>query len=261
VDLARQKLGSLENRSVLILGAGETSELAAKHLVSNGISTVIVANRTFDRAVKLAQEFDGKAIKLDEFYHYLENADIVISCTASRRYIVEKEAITPYVQNRTKPLLFIDIAVPRDIDPAVIELSQVYLYDIDDIEHEVTQNLEARGKEAQRAKKIITEELDDFFFWLDTLKAVPTIIKLREKTEEIKNREVEKAIRRIDNITPREQYIIEKLAHNMVSRWLHAPMSNLKRLAGERSDEIECYLNAMDELFDLSSEVSSNEEN
>ena len=122
VELAKQELGTLDGKTVLIIGAGDTSELAARHLVSNGISGVIVANRTFDRAQRLADEFGGTAIRLDDFGDYLENADIVISCTASPKYIIEKDDIAPLVQKRTKPLFFMDIAVPRDIDPAVAEL-------------------------------------------------------------------------------------------------------------------------------------------
>lgn len=252
VELARQELGTLENKTVLILGAGDTSELAARHLVSNGISGVIVANRTFDRAQRLADEFGGKAIRLDHFGAYLDSADIIISCTASPKYIIEKKDIAPLVAQRTKPLLFIDIAVPRDIDPAVAELDNVFLHDIDDMQNVVAQNLEGRQKEAVKARKIVEEELENFFFWLDSLLVVPTIVKLREQAETIKKKEVEKALRRIDNVTPREKKIIEQLAHSIVSQWLHKPMYNLRYLAGTHEDRIDCYMRAIDDLFGLS---------
>lgn len=260
VELAKQELGTLTDKTVLILGAGETSELAARHLVSNGISSVIVANRTFDRAQRLADEFGGKAIKLDVFSSYLDQADIIISCTASPRYIVEKKHIADIVANRTRPLFFIDIAVPRDIEPTVAELPQVYLCDIDDLQEVIAQNLEGRKKEAVKARSIIDEELENFFFWLDTLLVVPTIVKLREQAESIKQHEVEKAIRRIENITPRERWIIEQLAHSIVSQWLHKPICNLKTMAGKKADRIECYINAMDDLFELSSQEESSEQ-
>lgn len=260
VELAKQELGVLNDKTVLILGAGETSELAARHLVSNGIASVIVANRTFDKAQRLAEEFGGKAIKLDVFSAYLDQADIIISCTASPRYVVEKKHIAKLVQGRTRPLFFIDIAVPRDIEPAVAELPQVFLCDIDDLQEVVAQNLEGRKKEAEKARSIIDEELDNFFFWLDTLLVVPTIVKMREQAEDIKQHEVEKAIRRIDNITPREQKIIEQLAHSIVSQWLHRPISNLKTMAGKRAERIECYINAMDDLFELSGQEEHSDE-
>ncbi len=252
VELAKQELGTLENKTVLIVGAGDTSELAARHLVSNGISGVIVANRTFDRAQRLADEFGGKAIRLDHFGAYLDSADIVISCTASPKYIIEKKDIERLVRERNKPLLFIDIAVPRDIDPAVAELDNVFLHDIDDMQNVVAQNLEGRQKEAVKARRIVDEELENFFFWLDSLLVVPTIVKLRAQAENIKKKEVEKALRRIDNVTPREKKIIEQLAHSIVSQWLHKPMYNLRYLAGTHEDRIDCYMRAIDDLFGLS---------
>ena len=254
VELAKQELGTLDDKTVLIIGAGDTSELAARHLVSNGISGVIVANRTFDRAQRLADEFGGKAIRLDHFGAYLDSADIIISCTASPKYIIEKKDIERLVAQRTRPLLFMDIAVPRDIDPAVAELDNVFLHDIDDMQNVVAQNLEGRQKEAVKARLIVEEELENFFFWLDSLLVVPTIVKLREQAEEIKKREVEKALRRIDNVTPREKKIVEQLAHSIVSQWLHKPMYNLRYLAGSHADRIECYMRAVSDLFDLASE-------
>lgn len=262
VELAKQELGTLDGKTVLIIGAGDTSELAARHLVSNGITGVIVANRTFDRAKRLASEFGGKAVRLDDFGAYLESADIVISCTASPKYIIEKADIAPLVAKRTKPLFFMDIAVPRDIDPAVAELENVFLHDIDDMQNVVAQNLEGRKQEAVKAREIVEEEVDNFFFWLDSLLVVPTIIKLREQAEEIKKREVEKALRRIEDVTPREQKIIEQLAHSIVSQWLHKPMYNLRYLAGSHADRIDCYMHAIDDLFGLNAqkeEVKSDE--
>lgn len=260
VELAKQELGTLANKTVLILGAGDTSELAARHLVSNGISGVIVANRTFDKAQRLADEFGGKAVRLDHFGAYLDSADIIISCTASPKYIIEKKDIERLVAQRTKPLLFMDIAVPRDIDPAVAELEHVFLYDIDDMQNVVAQNLEGRQKEAVKARRIVEEEVENFFFWLDSLLVVPTIVKLREQAEQIKKKEVEKALRRIDHVTPREKKIVEQLAHSIVSQWLHKPMYNLRYLAGSHADRIDCYMQAIDDLFGLSEEAEQENE-
>ena len=254
VELAKQELGTLQNKTVLILGAGETSELAARHLVSNGITGVIVANRTFERAQRLADEFGGKAVKLDHFGLHLADADIVISCTASPKYVIERKDVEPLLAGRQKLLLFIDIAVPRDIEPAVAEIPHVYLHDIDDLQNVVAQNLEGRQREAVKARAIVEEELDNFFFWLDSRLVVPTIVKMREQAEMIKAKEVEKALRRIDNVTPREQKIIEQLAHSIVNQWLHKPIANLKYLAGTNEDRVECYIRAMHDLFSLADE-------
>lgn len=260
VELAKQELGTLENKTVLIVGAGDTSELAARHLVSNGISSVIVANRTFDRAKRLADEFGGKAIRLDHFGLYLESADIVISCTASPHYIMGKKDVEPIIAHRSKPLLFMDIAVPRDIDPAVAELDNVFLYDIDDMQNVVAQNLEGRQREAVKARVIVEEEVENFFFWMDSLLVVPTIVRLRAQAEEIKKREVEKALRRIDHVTPREKKIVEQLAHAIVSQWLHKPMYNLRYLAGSHADRIDCYMRAIHDLFGLDELPQQSEE-
>ena len=222
--------------------------------MSNGISGVIVANRTYAKAQKLANEFGGSAAKLSEFLDYLPDADIVISCTSSPRYVVEKEILAPVVSARKQPLMLIDIAVPRDIDPAVAELDNVILYDIDDLQNQVEQNLESRRKEAVKAQAIIEQEVDNFFYWVDTLAVVPTIIRLRAQAERIKKEEVERAVHRIDDITPREQRIIEQLAHSIINRWLHKPIVNLKTLAGENEDRFDCYIRAFNDLLDLDEE-------
>lgn len=259
VELAKQELGTLEGKTVLIVGAGETSELAARHLVSNGISGVIVANRTFDRAQQLAEEFGGKAIRLDHFGAYLDSADIIISCTASPKYIIEKKDVERLLEHRKNPLLFIDIAVPRDIEPSVAEIPHVYLHDIDDLQNVVAQNLEGRQKEAIKARAIVEEELNNFFFWLDSRLVVPTITKMLAQADLIKQKEVEKALRRIDHVTPRERKIIEQLAHSIMSQWLHKPITNMKYMAGTHEDRIECYIRAMHDLFHLEEEVESGE--
>ena len=260
VDLAKSELGTLEGKTVLILGAGETSELAARHLVSNGISSVIVANRTYERAKIMANEFGGSAAKLSEFFNYIKDADIIISCTSSPRYVVEKAEIAPYVAQKKSPLLFIDIAVPRDIEPAVAELDNVHLYDIDDLQNQVQQNLESRKNEAVKAQKIIEQEVSNFFYWLDTLAVVPTIIRLRSQAERIKKEEVERALNRIENVTEREKRIVEQLAHSIVSRLMHKPIVNLKTLAGENEDRFDCYIRAFNDLLALEEEDSAKNE-
>ena len=144
--------------------------------------------------------------------------------------------------------------MPRDIDPAVAELDNVILYAIDDLQNQVEQNLESRRKEAVKAQAIIEQEVDNFFYWVDSLAVVPTIIRLRAQAERIKKEEVERAVHRIDDITPREQRIIEQLAHSIINRWLHKPIVNLKTLAGENEDRFDCYIRAFNDLLDLDEE-------
>lgn len=251
VALARNFYGSLEGKEVLVLGAGETSELTSRHLVSNGIKNIIVANRTFQRAQRLANEISGSAVKFDELSDYIDNADIIISSTASPVYVLTKNKLKKYFENRSKRILLIDIAVPRDIDPALSDYSCVTVYDIDDLKNVITSNMERRKKEAITAQNIVDEELNNFLFWLESLTVVPTIVKMREQINKIKEEEIDKAKNRIENITARESQIIDKLANSIVNRWLHQPMINMKYLAGKQMNEVDCYIRAINELWGL----------
>lgn len=251
VELAKQKFADLSNKTVLVLGAGETSELTSRYLISNGLRSIMVANRTYERAEWLANEIGGQAVNFSDLDKYLVEADIVISSTASPVPIIDKDDLLKADISRQKPLLFIDIAVPRDIDPNVRELSYVQLYDIDDLEKIMSGNLQYRMKEAIAAQKIVDEELEDFYFWLDSLWVVPTIVKMREQIEYIRKDEISRAINRIDNPSNREKQIIEQLANSIVNRWLHKPIVNMKVLAGKRADRVECYINAVNDLWGL----------
>lgn len=251
VELATSFFGQLSGKTVLVLGAGETSELTSRHLVSNGISSIMVANRTLDRAQWLAAEIGGQAIALDDMTAYLDQADIIISSTASPVYVLRYADLKNQLAHREKPLLMIDIAVPRDIDPALNDLSAIRLFDIDDLQSLVTSNLAYREQEAVAARQIVEEELENFYFWLDSLWVIPTIVRMQDQVERIKAIEIKKAKNRIDNITPREEQIIEKLANGIVNRWLHKPMVNMKTLAGKRVDQIDCYIQAINDIWDL----------
>lgn len=254
VAMAQAFFGTLEGKTVLVLGAGETSELTSRHLVSNGISSIMVANRTYERAQWLAGEIGGEAIRVEQMADYMKEADIIISSTASPVYFLEKKDLAPHIPYREKPLLLIDIAVPRDIDPEVKELDYVTLYDIDDLQAAVTKNIAMREKEAISARAIVEEALDDFNFWLDALWVVPTIVQLQEQVQEIKEREIQRAKNRIEHITPREEQIIEQLANSIVNQWLHKPIVNMKALAGKRADRVDCYIQAINDLWGLNEE-------
>lgn len=251
VELAKDYFNGLEDKTVLVLGAGETSELTSRYLISNGTNSIMVANRTYERAEWLAREIGGEAVKFSELATYLPSADLIISSTASPVPILDKSDLENAQIDRVKPMLIIDIAVPRDIHPNVAELDYVKLYDIDDMERKTDENLAARQQETIKAKKIVKEELDDFYFWLDSLWVVPTIIKMRDQIERIKKSEIERALNRIDQPSDRERRIIEQLANSIVNRWLHKPIINMKSLAGQRADRIDCYINAINDLWGL----------
>lgn len=253
VEMAEHFFGSLEDKTVLVLGAGETSELTSRHLVAHGISSIMVANRTFERANWLAQEIGGTAICFDQLNDYFSKADIIISSTASPHYVLHYDDFQSILDKRDKPLLMIDIAVPRDIDPRFREDSHVRLFDLDDLQSQVALNKAYREKEAVLAREIVDEELENYKFWLDTLWVIPTIVQMQEQIEYIKTSEIQKAKNRLPNLTEREEQIIERLANGIVNRWMHQPMVNMKKLAGRRIDQIDCYIQAMHDILGLAS--------
>jgi len=249
VELARSFCGELRGRSVLVMGAGKMSQLAVSYLVANGVDTVFVTNRSYERAVALAEKLGGKAVKLEAMHSYLETADILISCTAAPGYVFYKEDLEEALAKRNKPLLFIDIAVPRDIHPDVGTLPNAKLYDIDDLRHVIDQNLEERKKAAAQAEVLIEKEIDAFFKWLGTLFVVPTIVALREKANAIKERELERAFRRLPKLSDRERKVICSLANSIVNQLIHYPIVNLKEYANTRQGHL--YTEVLQNLFDL----------
>ncbi|MGI9952945.1 glutamyl-tRNA reductase [Moorellaceae bacterium AZ2] len=251
VELARRVFGGdLTGRTVLVIGAGKMSTLAARYLRDNGVTTVLVSNRSYDRAAALAGTIGGRAVRLDDLEEILPQADIVISCTAASHYIIHTEQIARARKGREhNPLMLIDIAVPRDIDPSVGELPGVRLFDIDDLEQVITNNLEERKKAAQRAELIITEEVESFFQWLGSRFVVPTIIALKEKAEAIKEAELRRAFNRLGSPSPQEKKIIGSLANSIVNRLLHDVVINLKSAA--LSPQGHLYVEVLQNLFAL----------
>ncbi len=235
VELAKKVFDTLEGRTILILGAGKMSELTAKHLVGNGVRSVLVANRTFERAEELAARFCGSAIRYDELFEWIRDADIVISSTAATRYVVTKDKLARAMRGRKgSPLFMIDIAVPRDIDPDVNELDDVFLYDIDDLNGVVETNLEERMREARRAEEIIAEEIVAFERWLESMEVVPTVAAMRAKAEQIRSNELEKAIKRLGGLSEKELKTVDALTASIVNKMLHGPTARLKQTAGEK---------------------------
>lgn len=249
VELARSFYGELRGRSVLVMGAGKMSQLAVRYLVANGVDTVFVTNRSYHRAVALAEELGGKAVKLEALNDYLVTADILISCTAAPGYVFCKSDAEEPLAKRNSPLLFIDIAVPRDIDPEVGTLPNAKLYDIDDLNNVIDQNLAERKQAAQQAEILIEEEIDAFFKWLGTLFVVPTIVALREKAHSIKDRELERALRRLPKLSDKEKKVVTSLANSIVNQLIHNPIVNLKEYANTRQGHL--YTEILQNLFDL----------
>jgi glutamyl-tRNA reductase len=256
VDLALSVLGSLEERHVVILGAGETSELTARALADQGAGTIFVANRHADRALSLAQRFGGSVVGLDGLPDQLLHADIVLSSTSSPHPIVGREELELVMRERRDrnppargaALLLIDIAVPRDIDPACGELDGVSLYDIDDLQAVVARNLDTRASEVPRAMEIVEEEIQRFARWLGQLEVLPTVSALREHGNTLVEQVLAENAGRWESASPRDLIRIEAVARAVMSRLLHEPTIRLRSLSEARGHSS---LELVRELFGL----------
>lgn len=229
VQLAKKILGDLESKKVLLIGAGEMAELAAEHLVGQGISEVIVANRTYERALTLADRYKGRAVALEDMLPQLESVDILISSTGATDLILKKEDVKPIMRQRMhRPLFLIDIAVPRDLDPDINDLDNVYLYDIDDLMNVVESNKTERDKAAAAAEEIVREETAKFGVWLDGLTIAPTIEALKKKASILCKDELHKTLPRLQEMTEKEKKAVELLANSIANKMLHHPIMFLK---------------------------------
>ncbi len=250
VDLAHGALGDLRTRRVLVVGAGENGELTAQALSAAGVTTVFIANRRYDRAIGLAQRFHGSAVRFDDLPAELGVADIVVSCTASPHQILGRDELEVVAgQREGRPLLLIDIAVPRDIDPSVRELAGMTLYDMDDLQRQVARNLSGRESEATRARRIVEEEVERFERWLTGLDVVPTIAGLRERGEEIVQRVLAENDARWESLSDADRERLRAMARSIVGRLLHEPTLRLKSAADGEDSYV--YVQALRELFGL----------
>jgi glutamyl-tRNA reductase len=257
VSLAKQIFSDFDQHTALLIGAGETIELAARHLHENGIGRLIIANRTVERARQLASEFHAYAISLADIPAHLAEADMVISSTASSLPILGKGAVESAIKARKhRPILMVDIAVPRDIEPEVDELEDVYLYTVDDLKEIIQEGLRSRQEAAKQAEEIIDTQVSHFMGWLRSLNTVATIRAYRERAEQLRDAEVEKAIRQLaggdatgnakcnENI----EKLIRQLAHNLTNKLIHVPSVTIKQAGyDDRTDLVE----AACELFNL----------
>ena len=250
VELAKKIFGELSDKTVLLIGAGEMCELAAKHFINTGVRGVMVTNRTFERAEKLAQEFDARPIRFENLLDELPKADIILSSTGAPHFIIhEKEVAEVIRRRRMKPMFFIDIAVPRDIDPKVNDVENVYLYTVDDLNGVVATNLEQRKIEAAKAEAIVEQEIGQFFKWLSSLEVTPTIVALRTRFDEIRKAELAKTLAGWKNLPPDAEKKLEALTNAYMNKLLHQPTSVLKR--SEQGNRNDLYVDALRNLFDL----------
>jgi glutamyl-tRNA reductase len=232
VELAKKIFHELTGRKVLLIGAGEMAELAARHLLAHGVGGISVANRTFERAVQVAGDIYGKPVYFEEIGTELVEADIVIASTASTDYVIRHEQVKQTLRKRrNRPLFFIDIAVPRDVEPRVNDLGNVYVYDIDDLRGVVEINRAQRQEEAVQAERIVEEEVLRFEGWLKTLGVVPTIVRLKEKVEEIRRTEVQRSLHGLGELSKEQQRALEVLTRSIADKIVHDPILMLKRKA------------------------------
>ncbi len=235
VELAKKIFGDLKGKSALLVGAGEMAELAAQHLKTNGIDDLIVANRTLERAIELSKALGGKAVSLEELEDMLVDVDIVISSTGAPGLVIKKEQVKRIMRPRRHRLLFfIDIAVPRDIDPDINEIDNVYLFDIDELKEVVEENKAERKKEAIRAERIVEAEVIKFKSWMKSLDIIPIIKKLQEKAESVRQKELRKTLKNLKGLNDKEKKAIEKLSMSLVNKILHDPIIFIKKGSSEK---------------------------
>ena len=250
VELAQKIFNDVENHTVMLVGTGEMAELAAKHLISYGIKTVYVASRTYERAAKLARTLNGSALDFEAFKNELYRADIIITSTASPKFIIKKEMVERAIHERkNKPMFLIDIAVPRDIEPEVNDLENVYLYDIDDLQVVVEANMMEREKEATNAMTLIRQEVTKFNNWVGGLDAVPTIVELRNRVETVRKEELDKTLKKMSHLSNADRAALHQMTLSITKKILHKPTTKLKQKT--QSQEGHVYLKAIRHLFHL----------
>jgi len=254
VELAKKIFGSLEGKSVMLLGAGEMAELAARHLMNNKVEKIMVANRTFERAEELAREFKGDAIRFEHFPGTMVMADILICSTGAQKPVVTYDIVKQAARERRhRPLFLIDISMPPNIEAECDKVDGVYLYNIDALQGVVDTNVQGRQQEAERAEEIVHQEVETYLQWERSLDAVPTIVDLREKVEEIRKRELEKTLCQMNGVTEDQKRAVDALSSAIVNKIVHAPMVVLKQAAAH-ADETDV-ISIARKLFNLDKEL------
>ncbi len=238
VELARKIFGDLSGKTVMIIGASKMGELAAKHLRRNGVASVLVTNRTFEKAVEIAKIFEGAAIPFEHFSDHIDRADIVISSTGAPHFIITRQLAEQVIRNRrNNPVFFIDIAVPRDVDPSVNDIDNAFVYDIDDLQQVIDSNMKERMKEAGRAEEIVDREVQAFCTRMQSREVAPTIVLVRESVEKVRREEIERHRRLLRDMPADQQAAalgaIDQITQSLMNKILHHPISQMKEMAND----------------------------
>ena len=258
VELAKKIFSSLRDKRGMLVGAGEMGELAANYLVSSGIKEIVVSTRNYDRALTLAQTYKGRAVRFEYFLEEMSKSDVVICSTGAPDYVIRAEHMQDIIhKRRNSPIFLIDISVPRNVDPAINKIDNVFLYDIDDLQAVVEANRRTRKEEADKGEQIIVEEVETFTKWFKSLEVVPTIVALRDKVEDIRKRELERVTEKLRTLSPEEIAAVEGLTSTIVSKILHGPLVALKSESDSSNGLL--YAETIKKIFNL--EVRVGEEN
>jgi glutamyl-tRNA reductase len=257
VELAKKIFGDLKGKNVYLVGAGKMSELAARHLLANGAGSIFVANRTYDRALSLASKFNGRALRFEELYDTADQADIIITSTGAPVAIFRKEHGERFMaRRRNRPMFFIDIAVPRDVDAAMNDVDGVFVYDIDDLQQVVATHLSDRKKEAAKAENIVKVEVERFAQRLQTLDVVPTILSLQEYLEDIRQAEIDRYRSRLGQVSSEQEAAIDNMTRAMINKIMHTPIVALKTAA--KDPESTTVIDVIRKLFNLQEKAKGN---
>ncbi len=250
VELAKKIFGSLSQKSVLLIGAGEMAELAARHFVDNGVASIFIANRSYERALELAKVFNGVPVSFENVVFEMAESDIVLCSAGAPHYLIRPDMVAKTIAAReNRPIFLIDISVPRNIDPEINQLDNVFLYDIDDLKLSVEANIRSRDAEALKAENIVTEEVERFSRWLKSLDAVPMIVAIKDRAEEIRRTELKKAAVGLTELTEKEREVLEYLTISIVNKLVHDPLTVLKEEAHSTNGSM--ILEAARKLFRL----------
>jgi glutamyl-tRNA reductase len=251
--LARRIFDRFDDKTVMLIGAGKMGDLMARHLISQGVKSLMVTNRTFDRAVELAEKIHGSPIRFEDFPRYLKIADLVIGCASAPEVLIDAATVERVLRERKqKAMFFIDIGDRRNFDSRINNLDNVYLYNIDDLTSVAQDNLQERASEAEKAEEIVLEEVQGFVRWIGSLEQVPTITALRQRFDDIRRKEIDKSLGGgLKDLSEAQRAALEDMTSAMINKLLHAPISQLKRNPKDDDDDATLYVAALKRLFDL----------
>ncbi|HEY7558508.1 MAG TPA: glutamyl-tRNA reductase [Candidatus Binatia bacterium] len=253
VDLAKRIFDSFADKTVMLIGAGKMGDLMARQLQRSGVKSLMVTNRTFERAVALAERMHGSPILYEDFPRYLKMADLVIGCTGSPEILVDAPAVEKVLRERKQQaMFFIDIGDRRNFDVAINDIDNAYLYNIDDLKEVAEENLQERSIEAQKAEEIVAQEVESFGRWIGSLERVPTIAALRTRFDEIRRRELARSLSgNLKDLSSEQRHALDDMTAAMINKMLHGPISHLKKDPAQDDEEERLYIAALKKLFDL----------